>query len=448
MFRKFLSFVGGAAALALIAPSIRAQDSGPLIDVLVRKGIITDQEAEELRADLLRDFGASSPGKVDIAPVVTRLRLSGDVRARYQFDNEKENSSADNRDRNRFRYRLRFGALANLGPRWSAGFRFETNPSATSTNNDFGSVTSGVNDNFSKASDGVNIGQVFVQFNDLQVWGMDSVDVRVGKFSHKFFTPGVNGFWIDSDVSFEGLAQEAVYENAIGQVDFAVRAGQFILNNNASSTTDGSVSASLLHIVQVEASNLKAGAGWRVAPTFVTYSAPSAHDNITGAGLRNDTSIYSDLSVLLLPVEYSILMKNGMPLTAYATYGVNFDGDDRARRLAADPAVDVSDTLANAGLRYGSARSAGEYMFTAEYRYVGNGSFASFLLDSDFNGGYLNAEGFIFSASYNITEAINTTVSYFNSFNIEETRAFGGSGNRGNGFGEAQVLQIDLSARF
>jgi len=42
------------AALLLISPLV-AQDSGPLLDALIRKGILTNQEAEDLRADLVRD---------------------------------------------------------------------------------------------------------------------------------------------------------------------------------------------------------------------------------------------------------------------------------------------------------------------------------------------------------------------------------------------------------
>ena len=47
-----LALLGGA--LLSLSP-VLAQDSGPLLDALVRKGILTNQEAEDLRADLVRD---------------------------------------------------------------------------------------------------------------------------------------------------------------------------------------------------------------------------------------------------------------------------------------------------------------------------------------------------------------------------------------------------------
>src|SRR4051794_39185722 len=44
----------GIGAIAAAAPLV-AQDSGALIEALVRKGILTNQEAENIRADLMRE---------------------------------------------------------------------------------------------------------------------------------------------------------------------------------------------------------------------------------------------------------------------------------------------------------------------------------------------------------------------------------------------------------
>jgi hypothetical protein len=436
-----------AALFAGAAATASAQDSGPLIDALVRKGILTDQEAEELRTELVRDFGYTSPGKLDVSSAVTRLRIAGDARVRYQYDNEQGNGNGgDNLDRSRFRYRFRLGLTANIGPKWSTGVRFESNAGATSTNNDFGSGT----DNFSKSTDGVNVGQVFLQYNDLGTLGSDAIDLRVGKFAHKFFNPGVNGFWIDSDINFEGLAEELYYEDTFGSTDLTLRAGQFILNAN--STAGSNVNnPSTLFITQAELSNVAGtGAGWRVAPTLVAFAAPSRHDNTPAlssvTGQANDSAIYTDLFTVLVPVEYALVLKSGKPLAFYGTYGVNFDGAERSDRLygAQDPAS--YDQMFNLGVRYGATRAAGDYQLTAEYRYVETGSYTSILLDSDFNGGRLGGSGPILSASYNLTDAVAAGITYFNSFNIDRDQPT--SSTAGLGFGKAQVLQIDLSARF
>ena len=141
------------------------------------------------------------------------------------------------------------------------------------------------------------------------------------------------------------------------------------------------------------------------------------------------------------------------PISFYATYGYNIFGDDRANRMAAGVApVEADSNIYNLGVRYGENKFAGDYQLTAEYRHIGNGSFSSLLLESDFNGGLLNGEGFILSGVYCWTPAITSTVTYFNSFNIEKDRAADSTSGsiitRGNGFVEAHVLQVDLSAKF
>ena len=106
--------VTAVLAALLCAGSALAQDSGPLIELLIRKGILNDQEAEELRSELVKDFAANSPaGKLDISSRAVRLTLAGDVRVRYQYDNEVANnfaampSTGPNNDRSRYRYRIR-----------------------------------------------------------------------------------------------------------------------------------------------------------------------------------------------------------------------------------------------------------------------------------------------------------------------------------------------------
>jgi hypothetical protein len=282
------------------------------------------------------------------------------------------------------------------------------------------------------------------------VLGSDGLDVRVGKFAHKFFNPGVNGFWIDSDINFEGLAEELVYEDVLGTTDLALRAGQFILNANSTAGSDVN-SPSTLFITQVELGQVSAstGAGWRVAPTFIAFAAPSEHDAgfTTPATQANDSAIYTDLATVLVPVEYSLMLKNGKPLAFYGTYGINLAGDDRSDRLYAAEDPSSYDQMFNLGVRYGATKLAGDYQLTAEYRYVETGAYTSMLLDSDFNAGRLGGAGPIFSLAYNFTEAVSGTITYFNAFNIDPDQP-ANTGTNGLGFGKAQVLQIDLSAKF
>src|SRR5438270_221001 len=71
----------------LVAPMsmLRAQDAGALLDLLVRKKLINDQEAEEVRAELTKEAATTSGGKWKLSSPITELELYGDVRVRYEY---------------------------------------------------------------------------------------------------------------------------------------------------------------------------------------------------------------------------------------------------------------------------------------------------------------------------------------------------------------------------
>src|SRR5205814_10520609 len=70
----------------LVAPiSMFAQDAGALLDLLVRKKLINDQEAEEVRAELTKETATTSGGKWKLSSPISEIELYGDVRFRYAY---------------------------------------------------------------------------------------------------------------------------------------------------------------------------------------------------------------------------------------------------------------------------------------------------------------------------------------------------------------------------
>src|SRR5208282_2464465 len=85
-----LALFAGAAALAALTPQTRAQSSSDaLIDKLEQKGILSADEARELRAEsaasdtnLINQLPAS---KWRLADSIKSIGLFGDVRLRYEY---------------------------------------------------------------------------------------------------------------------------------------------------------------------------------------------------------------------------------------------------------------------------------------------------------------------------------------------------------------------------
>src|SRR6266446_1474641 len=185
------------AIFALGGMSIRAQDAGALLDLLVRKKLITDQEAEEVRAELTKESAATSAGKWKLSTAITELELYGDARFRYEIRNG-ENLSDDTLQRNRERYRLRLGLRGILADDWFFGVRLETNTSSRSTNVTFGDESSG--GPFAKNSDGVFVGQAYLGYK-----GFKDITLTVGKMANPMITTLM--VW-DPDINPEGLAEQ------------------------------------------------------------------------------------------------------------------------------------------------------------------------------------------------------------------------------------------------
>ena len=194
-----------AVALTLVSAAVsttHAQDAGALVDKLVKKGVLTDQEAEEVRADMMRDFSTqTSAGKININSSITELKLYGDFRLRYQYDDRQPQIASPNNvsQRSRLRYRLRLGADVALGENWYAGFQLQTGQSADSGNQTF---SNGFD------NDNIFISRAFFGYkND---WG----SITIGKQAQPFYVTDM--MW-DPDVQPAGVVERISFHKLFGR---------------------------------------------------------------------------------------------------------------------------------------------------------------------------------------------------------------------------------------
>jgi hypothetical protein len=126
MFTK-ISKLLTLVALLVGASSAFAQDSGPLIDLLVKKGLINDQEGEELRADLAREASAAVTSTISGGKSTVGLSIAGRVQVQYAgLSTDISGTTADPVSTSHFfMRRLYLGAKANLGNSWSSSFNYD-----------------------------------------------------------------------------------------------------------------------------------------------------------------------------------------------------------------------------------------------------------------------------------------------------------------------------------
>ena len=80
MLRNYFVLIAIGGGLVLGSINARAQDAGALLDLLVKKRLITDQEAEEVRGELARrvEVDLLRRPRLDDAPRVHQHHAVGD----------------------------------------------------------------------------------------------------------------------------------------------------------------------------------------------------------------------------------------------------------------------------------------------------------------------------------------------------------------------------------
>lgn len=121
------ALVLGVMVAMAFATRTHAQTQDALLDKLVSKGILTQDEAKDLREEADEGFKKSYQAKSGMPDWVTSLRLNGDFRGRFEgFYTDKAVA------RNRWRYRLRFGAVATMADSFEVGFRLGSGDASAS----------------------------------------------------------------------------------------------------------------------------------------------------------------------------------------------------------------------------------------------------------------------------------------------------------------------------
>src|SRR6478736_5587716 len=386
MLIKKLTFAAVAFFFAFTGTASRGQDAGALLDLLVRKKLITVQEAEEVRTELVKESASTAAGKWKLSTPITEIELYGDVRLRYEYrggrlpdhDQFGQDNQNDWYERHRERYRLRVGLRGTLADDWFFGLRLETNSDPRSTNVTFGGESSG--GPFAKGDDGIFVGQAYFGYT-----GFPDFKFTGGRMPQPLITTSM--VW-DDDINPEGLAEQWKHtftfnigggggEAARGyskyskegkgvvaaqsepfklKLDLFANFGQFVYDDanpenplGTRPTTTANTPDSPQEIPHYDAFLLAWQVGGRltfpnnvyfqVAPVLYNYTGNGDTFNVHFQGgspyLTNSDSLAQNQtginSLLVLEVPAEVGWKIGeLPMRIFTDFATNFEADDRA----------------------------------------------------------------------------------------------------------------------
>jgi hypothetical protein len=495
---KYCLLIATATAL-LFAPCVgRAQDASALLDLLVKKKIVTEKEAQALRADLAKQKSAPVTATVNtgdkwkLSTPITEIELYGDARVRFESRSGETGAPGtldpthDTLQRNRERYRLRIGLRGTLADDWFFGVRLETSQNPRSTNVTFGDDTSttsaGGGGPFAKGSDGIGVGQAYLGYK-----GFKDITLTVGKMANPF----VNTLMVwDGDINPEGVAEQWKHTFKIGggvasqsggkdgksvatkaadpgmTLDVFANFAQFVYDD---ANPENPIGPSASGIPNSDAWLL----GWQVGAklnfnkTTYVQIAPTLY-NYTGAGDtfnrfysgdpdlrigtppartgRNQTGINS-LLIYDMPMEFGWTW-NDIPFRVFGDFAVNFDGDERAA-AAGHPDKGDQRYAYQLGAGVGKIKAKHDWTLNAWWQHTGQYSLDPNLVDSDIFDSRVNMEGIALQGGYALSDAIILNLTYAYGQQADRTLGTGGVGDTGlNPVRDYQLFQADLNWKF
>lgn len=227
---SILGLVALCAAVFMPVTPAHAQTDSALVQELVKKGVLTDQEAEDIQADEAKDYATTGASKIILSDAVKNIQFYGDLRLRFEmrdgtvpggvYQNGSATSIAnkgDSETMNRWRYRLRVGVKGEMYDNFFWGIRAATNP----TYDRSGNVTFGHGDAagpFGKGQSLLALDQVYLGWH-----ATSDITLTGGQFANPLYT--TNLVW-DDNLNPAGAAEQ--YDHTFGNTEAFATAGQYI----------------------------------------------------------------------------------------------------------------------------------------------------------------------------------------------------------------------------
>jgi hypothetical protein len=435
-----------ALAAALLGIGAQAQSVDSLLDKLVDKGVLTVDEAKDLREETDKDFTRAYSIKSGMPEWVTSFKINGDFRGRYESFMFDEETAATPNDRNRFRYRMRLGFTAMMKDNFEVGFRLgsgDLDDGISSGGLDPISNNQSLQNNGSKK--GVFVDLAYGRWSPLNTADWSGV-FTVGKMENPFLFPSTLMF--DRDYTPEGATAE--FTRRINQDQtLKLNVAVYVADELAGDSNDPYMVGAQLRWdanwnTKLSSSMGVSGFSIANANLLTTVAVPNQGRGNTrnAAGvLQNDYNpIQADLA-LTYKLDKAPFYNAQFPITVFGEFLNN-------------PAASEENNGYAVGIVFGKSGKKKLWDVSYQYRVLEADAWYEEVVESDFGGNYVtapvggssgsrngtNVRGHILRAQYSPFDHVTLGITYWLTELINENPA-------GSDSGQGR-LQIDAVLKF
>lgn len=459
-------------------------DMETLLDKLHEKGVLNDDDYQEMRTDARADRRSQAlkeakdeEKKQQPAPDAARFKMSdaiksmelyGDLRLRYE-DRVATSPADANFDRQRWRYAFRIGVRGDVSSDFFYGLRLDTGTygrSAWVTFADDNANQAGKSSQSNKTNDAVAVGLAYIGWKPT-----DWLQVIGGRQPNPMYTTPM--VW-DPDIAPEGLSEKLNFKLSDNLSLFGT-AGQFIYQDfSKPSTTDSSLGVGrqdlMLYAFEAGATyKLSEASAFKGAVNYYTYSGGQGvadyRSKFTGSGTGYAGNIgVNDLEVIEIPLEFRFPVSKLSGLV-YGNFAKNLKGSDRATKAGfasfgdQDKAMQIGLSLGSQGIpqgaasgaTYGSSAKKGTWETRVYWQRIDQFALDPNMIDSDFFE-RTNMEGWFLALAYSPADAIITTFRYGSAKRADDNLGTGGFNDDSSGLAASidkyKLMQFDVTLRF
>ncbi len=444
-FFAWVMLLGLCGFLVLSETEAFASEVDILLNKLVEKKILTQQEADELLKSIAQEKKRERDATEDIAKQtvkdelkgkipkvekwVENFKFKGDLRLRYQNEDRKDvlaqgglPAQAES-DRDRLRFRWRLGMEAKINPEWTAAF-------GLSSNGGSGRSTNQTLENTFETPDAM-IEHAFIRYKPL-----DWFSFYGGKFKNPLWEPK-DLMW-DTDINPEGISF-TISPKVSEALKVWFTPSWFVIEELNPSSSD-------IYLFPIQAGveyKFDKLAWVKFAPTYYAFSSlknntvPHRSSSNSPVGISPvNTNFRYDYDALSLVGEVGFNIGGFIEhIALFGEYVKTGDPDDNNKGWLA-------------GIRFGNKKinKLGDWTFIYNYRKLERDGWLDFLTDSDFYGGATNVKGHEFELTLGISKNVSFGIDWYIAKPIQAIAA--PAAMRMDPRREETLIQLDLMLKW